>query len=316
MMKKILTLLCIGLAGISPSLIAGTARPTSGAPGTGAGVGTRAATSEAAPVSYADRMREPILAKVEPQVFVPSLPRFTRATAKVTTVKTGQSQGKAVGSGKYPWRNQIVTTVFWVGEQPSQNNPVPNTMSCWDKNWTRNYGGFDNPKPSARKGYLPAKFVPGQNPFYIALPYNDMTMKGHKAEASRVIPWFNQAYTSPTESVLKGRWVAIRKGNRVCYAQWEDVGPFQTDHWEYVFGNERPRANLNRGAGLDVSPAVRDFLGMDDTDVTDWKFVDFEEVPRGPWATVGENNTFVQRDRDQREARAETIAGSATVRVN
>jgi hypothetical protein len=27
--------------------------------------------------------------------------------------------------------------------------------------------------------------------------------------------------------------------------------------------------------------------------VTDWRFVDFSEVPRGPWSTLGENNTFV-----------------------
>jgi hypothetical protein len=29
------------------------------------------------------------------------------------------------------------------------------------------------------------------------------------------------------------------------------------------------------------------------TDVTDWRFVDFSEVPRGPWSALGENNTFV-----------------------
>jgi hypothetical protein len=60
-----------------------------------------------------------------------------------------------------------------------------------------------------------------------------------------------------------------------------------------VFGNERPKPNLNQGAGLDVSPAVRDYLGLKETDVTDWRFVNFSEVPRGPWATLGENNTFV-----------------------
>src|SRR5260370_17065361 len=37
------------------------------------------------------------------------------------------------------------------------------------------------------------------------------------------------------QSVCKEKWVAIRPGNRVCYAQWEDVGPFRTDHWQYVF---------------------------------------------------------------------------------
>jgi hypothetical protein len=29
------------------------------------------------------------------------------------------------------------------------------------------------------------------------------------------------------------------------------------------------------------SPAVRDYLGLKQTDVTDWRFVDFSEVPLG-----------------------------------
>jgi hypothetical protein len=199
---------------------------------------------------------------------------------------------------RYPWKRQIVTTTFWVGETPTQNNPVPNDSSCWDPHWAKNFGGNDTPNPAQRTPtYIPASFIPGQNPFYIALPYNDMEHGAHKAEAPQVIPWFPKEYKGPSQSVCQGRWIAIRFGSKVCYAQWEDAGPFCTDHWQYVFGNERPRPNLNGGAGLDVSPAVRDYLGMNGTDVTDWKFVDFEEVPTGPWARFGENNTFVQNAR-------------------
>ncbi|HEY5892521.1 MAG TPA: hypothetical protein VIT91_04750 [Chthoniobacterales bacterium] len=204
--------------------------------------------------------------------------------------------------GRYPWKFGIVTTVFWIGETPTANNPTPNHKSSWDKQWARNYGGFDNPNPRYRRGFLPARFIPRQNPFYVALPYNDITRNGTKPEAYRVIPWFWQTFERPGRTVLKSRWLAIRKGNRVAYAQWEDCGPFRTDHWQYVFGNERPRRNLNRGAGLDVSPAVRDYLGMSGTDVTDWKFVEFNEVPVGPWSMYGENNTFVQNRRKRAEA--------------
>jgi hypothetical protein len=42
---------------------------------------------------------------------------------------------------------------------------------------------------------------------------------------------------------------------------------------------------------------VRDYLGLNETDVTDWQFVDFKDVPHGPWARLGENNTFVIADR-------------------
>jgi hypothetical protein len=211
---------------------------------------------------------------------------------------------------RYPWKRQIVTTVFWIGEAPSGNNPVPNRSSSWDKDWARSYGGFDDPSPAQRSEYLPVKFTPRQNPFYCALPYNDNASTGHRPEAPRVVPWFKEAYQGPGISTCKGRWIAIRKSNRTVYAQWEDAGPFRTDHWQYVFGDERPKPNLNKGAGLDVSPAVRDYLGLEETDVTDWKFVDFSEVPRGPWSKVGENNTFVINDRKAGGAVAEAKGGA------
>jgi len=216
----------------------------------------------------------------------------------------------------YPWRCQIVTTVFWIGEKPSENNPVPNRSSSWDKEWSKSYGGLDDPNPARRQDYTPVKFTPRQNPFYCALPYNDKAATGHRPEASQVIPWFKDAYQGPAVSVCKDRWIAIRKGNKVVYAQWEDAGPFRTDHWQYVFGNERPKPNLNKGAGLDVSPAVRDYLGLNETDVTDWQFVDFKDVPRGPWSKLGENNTFVINDRNEQRAVARAKADGGAPRAS
>ena len=195
-------------------------------------------------------------------------------------------------SSRYQWKEDIVTTVFWVGERPTRNNPVPNNKSSWDPQWHRSFGGFDDPDPSARNGWIPKRFTPRQNPFYVALPYNDVT-KGRTKPESQRIPWFRDAFEKAGKSVCKGRWVAIQHGRRVAYAQWEDCGPFRTDHFNYVFGNERPKPNLNQGAGLDVSPAIRDYLDMAGKDVCDWKFVDARDVPEGPWTRYGDNNTFV-----------------------
>jgi len=233
--------------------------------------------------------------------------RFTNVSS--ITFSPGQllSAARPQPGPSFPWKREIVTTVFWIGEKPSGNNPVPNRASSWDKNWTKNYGGFDDPNPANRRNYIPVKFTPRQNPFYCALPYSDKAKTGHRPEAPRVVPWFKDAYQGPAVSTCKNRWVAIRKGNRTVYAQWEDAGPFRTDHWQYVFGNERPKPNLNKGAGLDVSPAVRDYLGLKETDVTDWKFVDSKDVPRGPWSTLGENNTFVINDRQKGKALAEKL---------
>ncbi|MBV8140481.1 MAG: hypothetical protein JOZ60_00360 [Verrucomicrobia bacterium] len=157
------------------------------------------------------------------------------------------------------WKLHISTTVFWRGEAPSAGDPG-NLSSAWAKEWRSDLT---------------------LNPWYVALPYNDVQNGHTRPEAVSVIPWFKREFVRDGQTVLKGKWVAIRHGNKVCYAQWEDVGPFQVDHWQYVFGNERPRPNRNRDAGLDVSPAVQQYLGITGIDVCDWKFVD-RPAP-GPW---------------------------------
>lgn len=233
---------------------------------------------------YAQKMRESALLKMEPRVQVPTSGRVS------------------LFGSRYPWKTDITTTIFWIGEGSSPRNPTPNRASSWDPNWMGAYGGLDSPDPGRRRGFIPAAFTPGQNPFYCALPYNDVTHGNTKPEASFVIPWYRRTFERPGKSVCHDRWIAIRKGNRIAYAQWEDCGPFRTDHWQYVFGNERPKPNLNGGAGLDVSPAVRDYLGMNSThDYCDWKFVEFGEVPVGPWSRYGENNDFVMGSRRKTE---------------
>jgi hypothetical protein len=211
-----------------------------------------------------------------PSVFAPTLPRtaYTR----------------------YPWKTDIVATVFWVGEQPTQNNPTPNDKSSWDVNWAKNYGGYDDPDPAKRgEDFTPKGFTPNLNPFYIALPYNDcLNYKTHKPEASKIIPWFKTSFVKSGQSVLRGAWLALRYGNQVCYAQWEDCGPFLTDDPDYVFGDARPKNTSNKSAGIDVSPAVRDFLGMPSGAKVDWRFVDVGEIPPGPWSRYGANNHLVQ----------------------
>jgi hypothetical protein len=192
------------------------------------------------------------------------------------------------------WKRNVVSTVFWVGEKPTEHNPTPNNKSAWDQNWESNFGGYDDPE--RRNGYLPTGFVPELNPFYIALPYNDVAKGGvHRPEASEVIPWFWQCYRGDGISVCKGRWVAIHHEGKVCYAQWEDVGPFEVDHWQYVFGKESPRANRNQAAGIDLSPAVRDFLQIRSGAPVEWRFAEEYEVPRGPWKNWSREPAMPQR---------------------
>lgn len=245
----------------------------------------------------APRVSVASISKTLPKITVPlATPTPPPTVARARTVEFKTTTNRTSSDARYPWKTNIVTTVFWVGEPVGGNNFTHNRSSSWDANWAQNFGGYDNPNPEARRRFLPVKFTPRQNPFYIALPYNDVTRGTTKPEARAVIPWFKQDFQREGLSVCRDRWVAVRnRAGQVAYAQWSDCGPFRTDHWQYVFGKERPKPNLNKGAGLDVSPAVRDFLGLDGTDLTDWKFVDFKDVPHGPWSLHGENNHFTQK---------------------
>ena len=192
----------------------------------------------------------------------------------------------------YPWKTYITCTVFWVGEKPTAANPVPNHKSSWDQKWEKNFGGYDDPKKSQRIAnyttgeFRPKNFKPKMNSFYIALPYNDISQTGigYKPEAARVIPWFSRTHPERQgRSVCKGRWLQVFYGGRSCYAQWEDSGPWLTNDWPFVFGNKPPKTTRNGAAGIDVSPAIRDYLQLTSGDKVHWRFVEESQVPYGPW---------------------------------
>jgi hypothetical protein len=186
-------------------------------------------------------------------------------------------------SQTYPWKTSIVTTVFWIGEDASAVSSATNHSSAWDINWEHNNGGTDSQYDL--NGYAPSQHAALLNPFYVALPFNDLA---YPDEAAR---WLPSNWNRPSRrdgkpvSACQGRWVEIKnRAGRVCFAQWEDVGPLVTDNVEYVFGPERPSAR----AGLDVSPAVAKYLGIDSTAYTSWRFVDDEDVQPGMWLRYDE----------------------------
>ena len=175
---------------------------------------------------------------------------------------------------------RTITTYFWVGEGATKdNNFISNASSAWDGNWLKHYGGVDSPRH--RCGYKPCAFKPKENPFYVALPYNDLDIDGRRKESAKLIPWYRE--NSDKTSILKNRWIEIVYRENRCYAQWEDVGPLETDDFDYVFGNSPSINMFGVKAGMDVSPAVWDCLKLDDNDYIAWRFVDESEVPPGPW---------------------------------
>lgn len=180
-----------------------------------------------------------------------------------------------------PFHQGVRATIFWVGEGATEDNEfISNKASAWDRNWQENYGGVDD--PNARDGYLPQGFTPKQNPFYFALPYNDLDDNKSRKENSKKIPWYS---TSSAEevSIVKNRWIQLGTEEEICYAQWQDVGPGETDDFDYVFGNSAPK---NTRYGIDLSPALRDCLKVGGLSTVWWQFIDYKNVPNGPWKEI------------------------------
>lgn len=187
------------------------------------------------------------------------------------------SEASVNSVGKYPLHRDIRATMFWVGEKASDaNDYIPNKSSAWDINWMENFGGIDT--PYSRKGYHPEDFIPNENPFYIALPYNDFDDSGRKENAKN-IPWYFEG-AGEKYSFVKNRWVRLLYKGNVCYGQWEDVGPFEEDDFAYVFEGQPPK---EKRAGIDLSPALTTCLKMATNDNIHWQFVEEEQVPHGPW---------------------------------
>ena len=238
---------------------------------------------------------QPLVAdvKVAPSSGVPRV--YVPAGNRAVTRPVMRAPATPSARIRYPWKTHVTCTIFWIGEQPTDRNPTPNCKSSWDQNWSANFGGYDDPEPSNRVAdyttneFRPKKFVPKLNPFYVALPYNDVLGYGnHKPEAARVIPWFARTRPEAGRTVCKGRWLQIYSGGRSCFGQWEDCGPWVTDDWQFVFGTKPPKTTQNGAAGIDLSPSIRDFLRVKSGQKVHWRFVEAGDVPYGPWKKYGQ----------------------------
>lgn len=184
----------------------------------------------------------------------------------------------------YPWHSGIKTTVFWVGENADKSNDfIHNRSSVWIYDWVAAYGGVDDPED--RCDSYPCGFTPKENPFYAALPYNDLDSNCRPKSTQSSIYWF-EGKSHMGKSLIKNRWIQIRIGDKTVYAQVEDSGPFGEDDVDYVFGDHPPS---EKRSGLDLSPAAAQYLGVDGSDgqgQVAWRFVKQETVPDGPWRQI------------------------------
>ena len=127
------------------------------------------------------------------------------------------------------------------------------------------------------------------------MPYTDFTYYGPKENRFDVIPWVKEV--SDQDSLVKDRWIkVIYNGTKnsntqknICYCQWADAGPYESDDVEYVFGTAQPAITIGLKSGIDLSPAMQNCLNMGDhNDYVSWQFVD--EPIEGPWTNIVTNS--------------------------
>ncbi len=222
--------------------------------------------------------------------------------ASIVSCSSAAADSSAVAA--HPPHTGIVATTFWVGEifDPDATDGSQ-VISTYDSQWADHYGGCDGlitaggcstEIRTAENGYFPTSMTPLENPFYLDLPFDDINDPAAFARRGAVIPWADDPgyagrQDDPSFSFMKNRWVQIANGDRTCYGQIEDAGPGQYNDADYVFGatDQRPHNNKFNGAGMDVSPALNGCLGFADIngedDRVDWRFVEADEVPAGPW---------------------------------
>jgi hypothetical protein len=225
----------------------------------------------------------------------------------ITATVLSSGDAAAAKKNPYPWHTGIVATTFWVGEIFDPNAEDGSQMlSTYDGKWFAHYGGCDGvskngscetEKRVKSNGYFPRHMTPKENPFYLDLPFDDLNNSAAFARRGDVIPWadsprYAKYVTSHSKSLMKNRWVQLKKGKHVCYGQIQDAGPGEYNDATYVFGtsNARPKNARYGGAGMDVSPALNGclhFADLDgDSDKVSWRFIPGSHVPDGPWREI------------------------------
>ena len=182
----------------------------------------------------------------------------------------------------------VSTTIFWIGEPASADNGfIANDDSAWDECWKERYGGIDD--PVNRNGFFPAGFTPHDNPFYVALPYNDLDSNGDRRwNLASVVPWAKIATLPVTDSAVKNRWVKIIAGDADLLRAMGGRRPVQRERLALRVRTGAGRAIPSTAAPVSMSrpPCVTACRSPTASPRPTGASSRRPRCPHGPWTTI------------------------------
>jgi hypothetical protein len=208
-----------------------------------------------------------------------------------------------------PWKH-VTASTFYIGEEANTSNAnISNITTAWSEFAVSDFGGVDSWGPInpddwdgqryQRNGFCPKDFRAKENIFYLALPTLDHDEHGRVKAAekqvrngARYLPElqrFHHGRFREDQSPFKNLWVEVVFHGRSAFGQLEDIGPSDkhdrsVSDYKYVWGKaKKPKNKFGMHAGIDLSPALTDYLGTDGKGKIHWRFVPAKQVPDGPW---------------------------------
>ena len=128
-------------------------------------------------------------------------------------------------------------------------------------------------------------------------PVTKLTAKHHigygAGDAGGVLMLMVISYLERFSRNILGIDPLVYAGILVVWNVWDAINdPLVGTFMDFAFMKAKNKAN--KCAGIDISPAVRDYLGIKGGIASvHWRFVEFHRVPGGPWARFGKDNPFI-----------------------
>lgn len=143
-------------------------------------------------------------------------------TTDVDSITFRETSGGGGGDSQYHLHTGINASTFWAGEGASgDNHNISNVPSAWDNQWGDNFGVEDYPQLERDSDFIPTdwRYKKIENPYYFALPYNDLGSVVYDGKNANSVASQNSSYSAQWNSDY-GRTI-VTTSDMVNITDWD-----------------------------------------------------------------------------------------------